>query len=259
MIINTKIVNKLGSVKYVSYICGTMSTEKLQKLVNILREINFHQDLRKYLNLVGIPKYCFPYAKEYGLTISQQTEEMEDSKRQHTVYQTVRLSYEGIKTFFVRVAPDILEKKTGGRVKILKTKDCKSLLESESKGDKIIDFDLIFEIDGEILLVEMKVTQGKKGWSGATHSTSKSPNYLLISIDIDKEKIVEDGQEYVKGMFMLMSTFGMDSWMGTPKDDSSWSSLSLPTDRDFTGCLICGSLGKKGNDKNYRITLDCGK
>ena len=90
-----------------------------------------------------------------------------------------------------------------------------------------VSFDLLFEIDGVTVTFELKVTQSTSGWTGATHATSKSPNYILISIEIEKNKVVVNDEKYVKGIFIMVVSFANPNWKGVASEDSSFTKFSL--------------------------------
>ena len=229
-----------------------LNTENILKdLVKLFKEIGLAEEFRKYLN-IAIPKYCFNLAMDNGKSIDDFTKDMEDSSTQWTVFQTVRLSYEGVKSFFTYNANEFLKSKTNGNVKILTVKD---LVDRGINVDSV-SFDLVVEFYGEIIMLEMKVTQSKGGWQGSTHSTSKVPNYFLILLDIDKEKVVNIGEEYVKGIFMMIDTFGESNWKGEASNSNSRTGLSLITERDFSDAIICGELNTNDKRKYYEIIVD---
>jgi hypothetical protein len=118
-------------------------------------------------------------------------------------------------------------------------------------------FDIIFEVGGELVPLEIKVTQGKNGFTGATHSTSKVNDYLLISLEIDRDIIVNDDISFVKSIFMSITSIDGSSWEGAASSNSSWTSFkfkvydSKSNVIDYSDGIICGSL--KENKVNYSI------
>jgi len=215
-----------------------------KKLAQILKEIGFQNDLVDFINK-EFSDTIFRWAFKKGLTVQELTEEFEDSKRQHTVYQTVRISYEGVKAFFAFQGKKYFEEKTNGKVKFLKLVDLKNQEDWEKGDEDNVSFDLLFEIDGVTVTFELKVTQSTSGWTGATHATSKSPNYILISIEIEKNKVVTSDEKYVKGIFIMVVSFADPNWKGVASEDSSFTQFSLNSCDDYSENIVCGSLQKK--------------
>ena len=97
----------------------------------------------------------------------------------------------------------------------------------DSKGDLVIKFP-----DDSEKIWEIKTTQGKDSFTGATHSASKYQDYILISYAIDKNKILklkEDGGN--KGFVTELAIFVWDKmkskWIGKASKNSSWTTLRL--------------------------------
>lgn len=224
-----------------------------KKLAKILKEIEFHRDLVDYINQ-EFPETIFPLARREKLTLQQLTEELEDSKRQHTVFQTVRISYDGVKAFFSFKGKKYFEQKTNGRVKFLKLADLKNRNDWEEGDEKSISFDLLFEIDGVTVTFELKVTQSTSRWTGATHSTSKSPNFILISIEVEKNKIIVCGEKYVSGIFIAVASFANPNWEGVASEDNSFTQFHLNSGENHSDNIVCGYLEHK--IKNCDVILE---
>lgn len=224
-----------------------------RKLAKILKEIGFQNDLVDFINK-QFSKTIFPWASSEGITVQELTEQLEDSKRQHTVYQTVQISYNGVKAFFAFQGKKYFENKTNGKVKFLKLVDLNSQKDWIKGDEDKVSFDLLFEIDGETVTFELKVTQSTSGWTGATHSTSKSPNYILISIEIEKNKVVVNDEKYVKGIFIMVVSFANSNWKGIASEDSSFTKFSLNSCDDYSENIVCGSL--KNKQKKCAVILE---
>lgn len=225
-----------------------------QILINTLKEIGFAKELVSYLNQV-IPTNLYSVAKKRGMSINQYLDAIEDDGGQHTVVMTGDISYKGVKEFLIFEANDFLFKKTNGHIKVLSKSEYKSNPNFAQYAD--LAFDIVFEVDGQLVPLEIKVSQGKNGFTGATHSTSKVNDYLLISLEIDRDVIVNDGISFVKSIFMSITSIDGSSWMGEASNNSSWTSFKFKVYDsnsnviDYSDGIICGSLKK--NTVNYSI------
>jgi hypothetical protein len=97
----------------------------------------------------------------------------------------------------------------------------------DSKGDLVVKFP-----DGSEKVWEIKTTQGKDSFTGATHSASKYQDYILISYAIDKNKVLrlkEEGGN--KGFITELAVFVWDKmeakWIGKASENSSWTTLKI--------------------------------
>ena len=124
-------------------------------------------------------------------------------------------------------------------IKVLKITEVTNTDEIKDKS-----FDAIFQFNGEIVIIEIKVSQSDKGFTGATHTTSKADIFLLISLSINRNKKVELGGEYVDGIFIMLINLNKNFWKGEAKNNSSFTQLNFPSNIDYSENLICGSLKK---------------
>jgi len=132
---------------------------------------------------------------------------------QKTVLLTVRM-FDLWETALV----DVLNEQLGKLgVKVISSHD--------SKGD----LTLIFP-DNKEMIWEVKTTQAKDSWTGATHSASKFKDYILIGYDIDKNMKLKKGKN--KGFIKELSVIIWDNmnieWLGEPSKNSSWTTLKIP-------------------------------
>ena len=192
--------------------------KKTEILIKTLKEIGFAKELVSYLNSV-IPTELYSVARKRGMTINQYLDAIEDDTKQHTVVMTGNISYGGVKRFLIFEANEFLSKATNGSVKVLSKSEYRANPNFIEYAD--LAFDIIFEVDGELVPLEIKVSQGKNGFTGATHSTSKVNDYLLISLDIDRDTIVADGIEFVKSIFMSITSIDGSSCEGEASSHSS--------------------------------------
>ena len=230
-----------------------LKVSKIQILKEILKAIGFANEIGNYTNK-RIPN-LYGSAKDNKLTIFEYIDMLEDDPRQHTVVTTAQISYLCVKDYLVFKANEFLYESTAGYVKVLS----KSQYQNHKDYHKFskLSFDIVFEVDGELIPLEIKVTQGKDSFTGATHSTSKVNDYLLISLDIDKNIIVGDGVSFIKGMFMSLTTIDSSSWSGKARDNNSFTSFkfnvfdSNQNIINYNDDVIFGSLDKK--QKFYSI------
>ena len=231
--------------------------KKTEILIKTLKEIGFAKQLVSYLNSV-IPTELYSVARKRGMTINQYLDAIEDDTKQHTVVMTGNISYGGVKNFLIFEANEFLSKATNGSVKVLSKSEYRSNPNFIQYAD--LAFDIIFEVDGELVPLEIKVSQGKNGFTGATHSTSKVNDYLLISLEIDRDIVVAEGVDFVKSIFMSITSIDGSSWKGEASSNSSWTSFTFKIfDNDsnvidYSSGVICGSLSRtKQNKTNYTI------
>lgn len=217
----------------------------LEKLKNSLRQSEFAQELTLYLNKI-IPEKLFHDAEILELSIDDYLACIEDDKAQHTVVLSAQLSYQGIKAFLAFHANEIFRKKGLSHIRILTIKEYQEHANWALLRDKA--FDVVFEIDGELCALEIKLTQSNSGFSGATHSTSKVNDYLLIYVDIDRQCKVTTGANFVKSMFIAVTKLDEAAWRGTALSNSSWTSFKFRmfdaqgNKIDYRNDLIFGNL-----------------
>jgi hypothetical protein len=210
----------------------------VRDLVIHLKRLGFAKNLVEYINN-EIPLTIFPIANREGLTINQWVKDVEDDKKQHTVLTTTRLSYDGVKSYLVYKLNSIFSLYKDADIKVLKITEVTNTDEIKDKS-----FDAIFQFNGEIVIIEIKVSQSDKGFTGATHTTSKADIFLLISLSINRNKKVELGGEYVDGIFIMLINLNKNFWKGEAKNNSSFTQLNFPSNIDYSENLICGSLKK---------------
>lgn len=151
-----------------------------------------------------------------GLSINEWKPDSSFGKQvnQKTVLLTVRM-FDLWETALVDVLSEQLKKFS---VKVIPSHD--------SRGD----LTLIFP-DGSEMIWEVKTTQAKDAWTGATHSASKFKDYILIGYELDKNLKLKKGVN--KGFIRELSVIVWDDmnieWQGEPSKNSSWTTLRIPT------------------------------
>jgi hypothetical protein len=215
------------------------------KLRYHLKNSKIFYDMAKSVNR-EIPLTIFPRAEREKISINEWVKTIEDASSQQTVVSTVRLSYEGVKSYFSYDANKFLENYKEAKIRILSYKEIKDY------DFQNLAFDVVFEIDGEIIAIEIKVTQSKDQFMGSTHSPNKVDNYIFIALNVDRETPIEIGKNYLKGMMVAMKSFSPDAWRGTPKDNNSRSSLRLNDNEN----LICGDINYGGSFKYEEIIYE---
>ena len=216
----------------------------------LISELKKHNVFNKMVEFINkrIPTHIFRDAYDDEMSLSEHISRLEDSKIQHRSFLTTRISYDGVKLFFIKYFPKFINDKTNGRIKVVEFKN------SKIENIESLSFDIIFSIDDIEIPYEIKLTQGKNSWQGATHSSSKVSNYILIMMDIDMGVKVQEGAVFIKKGFMLIDDFKKENWTGVPKDNSSRTALTLPTSRNFNESIIFGKLKK--NVKNYSVIME---
>jgi hypothetical protein len=177
-------------------------------------------------------KDSFGYCCRNNLTLEQYLppERFGNLKNQITVFISVRLSelwensiYEAVKELFGQLEIDIKN------VSRWTTAD----------GDITILKDVY----------EIKTSQAKDSWTGATHSSHKSPMYILVHYTIDKNKkldLLNANDVFPEfSIYLLNSTLTTRQlWNGLPKMNSSFTTLKIDNDWVRAGEVLCiwGSL-----------------
>jgi hypothetical protein len=214
------------------------NNQKIKELVTHLKRANFAKNLVNYINK-EIPLTIFPIAKREGISINEWVSTVEDDTKQHTVLTTTRLSYDGVKTYLVYNLNKDLENYKGAKIKILKLNE---VVDKETIDGK--SFDAIFDFNGEIIIIEIKVTQKDDGFTGATHSTSKADTYLLISLSINRDSKVEEDVNFVNGAFIMLINLDKSTWKGEASSNSSFTKFTFSSDVDYSDYIILGKLKK---------------
>jgi hypothetical protein len=220
-------------------------TTVFDKLRYHLHKSKIFYDMAKSVNR-EIPLTIFPRAARENISINEWVKNVEDANSQQTVVSTVRLSYEGVKSYFTYEANKFLENYLECKITTLsytEVKDC-------DFGN--LAFDVVFEIDGEKIAIEIKVTQSKDQFMGSTHSPKKVDDYIFIALKVDRDTPVEIGNNYLIGMMVAMKSFSANAWKGEPKDNSSYTSLKMDNNQN----LICGGLNPDGSFKYEEIIYE---
>ena len=154
---------------------------------------------------------------------------------QKTVLLTVRM-FDLWETAIVDVLNEHLYKKFKVKVK--------------PSHDSIGDLEIIFP-DNTKEKWEVKTTQGKDSFTGATHSASKCNNYILISYNINKDIKLKENSEN-KGFVTEIAVFVWEDmktakWEGKPSENSSWTTLKFPSDiiKTKPEIVVVGTLEPK--------------
>jgi len=135
---------------------------------------------------------------------------------QKTVFLTVKM-FDLWETAVVEVLSEHISLKFPG-IKILPIND--------PVGDLMIVFP-----DGEEMRWEIKSSQAKDSFTGATHSASKCNNYILINYSINRNQKLKLGLNN-KGFISEMAVFVWDNmeaeWSGEHTEHSSFTTLRIP-------------------------------
>ncbi len=93
------------------------------------------------------------------------------------------------------------------------------------------DLIMIFP-SGEEVIWEIKTSQAEDSFSGATHSSSKSSNFILINYSINKDQSLEFGDNI--GLITELAVFVWDNmegeFVGKHTDKSSWTTLKIKSE-----------------------------
>ena len=156
-------------------------------------------------------------------TLNDYVEHVEESNGQQTVFLTVRSAY----VFEYALKRVLSDAGFETRSKIHNT-----------TGEKN-DFGVDVSDRDETLFFEVKTTQSKGGWTGATHSngSGKVDNYVLISYDLDREMILPEvgTTGALHGVFKSVHFSVVDSfslgWQGKASNKSSFTTARIPVQK----------------------------
>lgn len=99
-------------------------------------------------------------------------------------------------------------------------------------NDPIGDLLIIFP-NGEEMRWEIKSSQALNSFTGATHSSSKCNNYILINYELNKDLKLEQGKRN-EGFIKQMAVFIWDDmdikWVGKATSKNSFTSLKIPVE-----------------------------
>jgi hypothetical protein len=93
------------------------------------------------------------------------------------------------------------------------------------------------------LIAEMK-SSPRNDWAGATHSASKSLHYILIKYELNRTKVIKEGEDYLKSLSVILTDIDKEMWYGTHKSNSSFTKLEIPIEHPLI-MLMGGRRPKK--------------
>ena len=97
------------------------------------------------------------------------------------------------------------------------------------------------------IIVEMKGSKSDT-WQGSTHSANKSPYYMLIKYELDRTKVIKDGEDYLKSLSVILTIIDKEMWTGTPGKNNSRTSLKIPVGHELI-MLMGGTEKYRKNSK----------
>lgn len=211
--------------------------EKLKQ--QVLKEMRnpdiYLKDILKYIQDNIDDAFNYACRKNISLNEWQPDSNYNGQLQQKTVFLTVRMF-----TLWETALAEVLNEKLhkfGVKVK--------------PAHDSIGDLEIIFP-DGAIMKWEVKTTQGKDAFTGATHSASKCSNYILISYNINKDLKLSEKEGKNQGIITELAVFVWEDmklakWIGEPSENSSWTTLKLPSEilKLKPEIIVLGSLEPK--------------
>ncbi|HQJ56945.1 MAG TPA: hypothetical protein PLH46_04815 [Caldisericia bacterium] len=101
----------------------------------------------------------------------------------------------------------------------------------ESSHDAVGDL-IIFFPNGDKMIWEIKTSQGENSFTGATHSSSKCNNYILInySIDRDMKLSLKKNKNFIKDIAVFVWDDMEAKWSGEPSKNNSFTTLKIPSE-----------------------------
>jgi len=191
--------------------------ELKQSVLNELRNPEVYlKDVLKYIE--SNVNDAFNICCRKNLSINEWKPDVSFGKQinQKTVLLTVRM-FDLWETALV----DVLNKHLSSKFKGVSVSHA-----HDSKGDLAIILP-----NQEKIVWEIKTTQGKNSFTGATHSASKYNDYILISYEINKNMKLKVGNN--RGFITELAVLVWDKmeikWMGEPSKSSSWTTLRIPS------------------------------
>ena len=228
------VFNSFGKRKVFKFlnIAGCMEDIKLKILKEMQNPEMYVKDLIDYVER-NVPD-AFNICCRKNLSINQWKPDATfgNQVNQKTVLLTVRM-FDLWETALIDVLNNKLSKKFNG-VKVEHTHD--------SKGDLTIVLP-----DGEKWIWEIKTTQGKDSFTGATHSASKYADYILISYNINKDiklKRWRKNNRFITELAIFVWDKMEAKWIGKPSKNSSWTTLKIPIEinAERPEIVVIGSL-----------------
>ncbi len=120
--------------------------------------------------------------------------------------------------------------------------------------DAVGDLTFVFP-SGETSVWELKSSQAKDSFTGATHSASKCDNYILINYGLNKKLKLNltDNTGFVNELAVLVWKDMDIPWSGEPSKHSSWTTLKIPVTafQRHPEIIVVGKL--EPSRKNCRI------
>ncbi len=212
-----------------------MNKQLKQKILNEMRNPKLYAEkILKYVEENVDDAFNIACRKNLSIDEWQPNESFGNQLNQKTVLLTVRMF-------------DLWETAI---VDVLKEELKKFKVDVRPSHDSVGDFEIIFP-STEKMKWEIKTTQGKDSFTGATHSASKCNNYIFISYAIDKKLKLKE-REKNKGFITELAVFVWDDmklaeWMGKPSESSSWTTLKIPSKvkQDRPEIIVIGKLESK--------------
>ncbi len=110
------------------------------------------------------------------------------------------------------------------------------------------DMEIIFPDDFKMIW-EIKSSQAQDGWTGATHSSSKTPHYILINYSLDRTKTLQmgDNPNFITELAVFVWDDMEAEWRGKPSDKNSFTGLKIPIEiyKKRPKIVVVGSLEPK--------------
>lgn len=211
-------------------------TSELLLIAELFKKYNLVGDIHAWAHQNKHNIFGIPYSD--SLTFDEWLELIEDDEKQRTVVLSARISYDVIKYYLATKVNKFFSRITECDIQVISVKTIKN------EDFLACSFDLVISLNGKLIPFEIKFTQDEENFSGATHSTKKVKNYLLFHFKAKRDVKLNSDETFFDSVFAMVAHFGMDKWVGKPKKNSSFSSLKLASNMDYTGQIISGGLKK---------------
>jgi hypothetical protein len=121
-----------------------------------------------------------------------------------------------------------------------------------------VEFDVVFEMDGQYGFFEIKFSQNKNKTQGATHGKNKVNDFIIIEFQFDMNRVITDDNRGILGDVWIGFTKGKPKFIGEASEKSSRTTFSYTYEeyslQDMENCVIFGSFEMKGkSSKIYKL------
>jgi hypothetical protein len=124
--------------------------------------------------------------------------------------------------------------------------------------EKLSEYDVCFELDGEKCFFEIKFSQNDNKTQGATHGKNKVDNFLIIEFKFDSNRVISENNIGILGDVWIGTTYKKPTFIGLATENNSRTSFSYTYKEysvdEMNKVTILGSVFRKDkNSKKYKL------